>query len=422
MEKSNENKNIIVTKSNRLIQSIGKTTLLSNKVFLTALLTVEKREKCPEELKSYYKSLENICGADFSNGMVAEFSNSVMRNFMTKSGSYYKTIEELMDSNSPDSLKKQWGIMINRPEDGLYGFVDVITAMLYDAKNGKLFVKFSDEKRIQEEIYKLQGNYTTLNYGLMMSFKSVYSYRIYEIIMSRIGYEDGKTHQKKMQYKYDYGLSELKYYLGILDPYITMDVKRAISEARTPEDFERIELNISTEHKMPRYNDFEKYTLKKAISEINEIKDSEYQFSYSPIRNGRGGKVTGVLFTIDRVVKENAKVSPELSDDDKDEIIDSIRDLINEELKTKDIRTIAEAAGYDLEKIKKAYTVAESSPKKIGSIVGFMVSAIKNGYEMPVVKEKRRKNNVINFEQRDVDYDEIVNQRILNRMKPQEQE
>ena len=421
MEISNENKNIIVKKSNTLIQSIGKTTLLSNKVFLTALLTVEKREKCPVELKSYYKSLENVCGADFSTGMVAEFSNSVMRNFMTKSGSYYKTIEDLMDSNSPDSLKKQWGIMINRPEDGLYGFVDVITAMLYDAKNGKLFVKFSDEKRIQKEIYNLKRNYTSLSYELMMTFRSVYSYRIYEIIMSRIGYDDGSTHSKKLQYQYDYGLSELKYYLGILDPYITPDVKRAISEAKTPEDFERIEASISTEHKMPRYNDFEKYTLKKAISEINDIKNAEYRFSYSPIRNGRGGKVTGVLFTIDRLVKENENMneSPKLSDDDKDEIIDSIRDMITEKLKTKDIRSIAEAAGYDLEKIRKAYSVAEATPKKIDNLVGFMVSAIKGGYEAPVTKENNKRKNafVDNFEQRDTDYDEIIQKQLEERFK-----
>ena len=405
---------INVKKSNTLIQSIGKTTLISNKVFLTALLNVEKREGCPSALTSYYKNLENICGADFSHGLVSEFTNADMRNFMTKSGSYYKSIEELMDSNSPDSLKKQWGIMINRPEDGLYGFVDVITAMIYDSKKGKLFVKFSDEKRIQEEIYNLKKNYTTLNYGVMMSFTSVYSYRIYEMLLSRIGYEDGSTKKKKDVYVFDYGLSELKYHLGILDPYINVNVKKAISAAKTAEDFDRIEDNISTEHKMPRYNDFEKYSLKKAKAEINSIKDREFDFSYEPIRNGRGGKVTGVTLIMNRINSIQTLQKPVLSDDEKDEIIDEIRDLITEPLKTKDIRSIAETAGYDMEKIRKAYQVAEASTKKIDNLVGFMKKAIQNDYDVPVSKDPAKKQN-FNFEQRDTDYDAIVNERINNR-------
>ncbi len=422
MNNSNEtkilNRSINVKKSNSLIQAIGKTTLLSNKVFLTALLNVEKREGCPAELVKYYKDLEHICGADFSHGLVSEFSNSDMRMFMKKSGSYYKTVEELMDSNSPDSLKKQWGIMINRPDDGLYGFVDVITSMIYDSKQGKLFIKFSDEKKIQEEIYNLKKNYTTLSYSQMMSFKSVYSYRIYEILLSRIGYEDGTTRQKKMQYQFDYGLSELKYYLGILDPYISADVKRALSEAKTADDFERIEISISGEKKMPRYNDFEKYTLKKAVAEINEIQNPEYTFSYSPIRNGRGGKVTGVLFTVDRIVKETEKTIKELTDDEKDEIIDQIRGLIKETLKTKEIRLIAETAGYDIEKVRLAYDVANTNTKDIENLVGYLVAAIKNGYEMPVVKEgskKPRKNAFINFDQRETDLDALVSKRIASR-------
>lgn len=241
----------------------------------------------------------------------------------------------------------------------------------------------------------------------MMSFKSVYSYRIYEMILSRIGYDDWRKKEKSQEYNYDYGLSELKYQLGILDPYISPNVKEAIMEAKTAEDFERIEENISVEHKMPRYNDFEKYTLRKAVKEINSIENPEYDFSYSPIRNGRGGKVTGVLFTIRRV--ELALPGDKITEDERDECIDQIRELISENLKTKDIRIIAEAANYDFEKVKKAYQIATASTKDIPNLVGFMKAAIKNSYETPV--RKNASNSFLNMERVDVDYDKLAKQK-----------
>ncbi len=407
---------INVKKSNTIIQSIGKTSLLSNKIFLTALLKIERREGCSVELKAYYKKIENLTGADFSKGLVAEFSNADMRQFLKKSGSYYKAVQGLLDGNSVDSLKKQWGIMVHNPEDGLYGVVDVITAMIYDEKNGKLLIKFSDEERIQEELYNLKRNYTTLNYRLMMSFKSVYSYRIFEMIMSRIGYDDWKNKGKSQEYFYEYGLSELKYHLGILDPYISLEVKQAITMARTAEDFEKIEEGISTENKMPRYNDFERYTLKKAIAEINAIRDLEYEFSYAPIRNGKGGKVRGVQFIVKRVdaVVMTKDGKHELTEDEKDEVFDKIRSMINEELKMKEIRTIAETAGYDFEKVKKAYDVAKASKKDIPNLVGFLKAAIENGYEKPV--EKKAKNKFNNFDQAEVDYEAIAQKKIRKRL------
>lgn len=61
--------------------------------------------------------------------------------------------------------------------------------------------------------------------------------------MSRIGREDGITKEKKDEYMFTYGLSELKYLLGILDPYINKDVRAALSEPYP--DFEKIEEMIS---------------------------------------------------------------------------------------------------------------------------------------------------------------------------------
>ena len=395
---------INVKKSNNLIQSLGKTTLLSNKVFLTSLLKIEERTGVPEAEKEYYRKLEKASGTDFSTGLVAEFRNSDLRNIMgSKSGSYYTNIAELMDPTNSKSLRNQWVIMVKNPEDGLYGSTDVITSTLYDDKNGKLYIKFSNEPKIKKELHELKNNYTLLNYNLMMQFRSIYSYRIYELLMSRIGREDGITKEKKDEYMFTYGLSELKYLLGILDPYINKDVRAALSEPYP--DFEKIEEMISGENVMPRYNDFKKYTLVKAKKEIDEL--TEFIFDYTPVRNGRGGKVVSVDLIMRRKNKANNQTEKKtLTEEEKDQLLDEIADLIEYPLKIKDLRSIAEAAEYNKDKIVKAYEVLQSSPAEKSNVVGYLIKAIREDYT--VIKGKPENKNAFNqFPQRKYDFEKL---------------
>ena len=401
---------INVKKSNNLIQSLGKTTLLSNKVFLTSLLKIEERNGVPEAEREYYKRLETASGTDFTKGLVAEFRNSDLRNIMgNKSGSYYTQIAELMDPTHEKSLRNQWVIMVKNPEDGLYGSTDVITATLYDDKNGKLYIKFSNEPRIKKELHELKNNYTLLNYGLMMQFKSIYAYRIYELLMSRIGREDSITKEKKDEYMFNYGLSELKYFLGILDPYINKDVRAAL--AGPCPDFEKIEDMMSGERVMPRYNDFKKYALVKAKEEIDEITD--FIFDFGPVRNGRGGKVVSVDLIMRRKKKEKTSENRNLlTDEEKDALLDEMAEFIKYPLKIKDLRAIAEAANYDMDKIKKAYQIMESSGSEKTNVVGYLIKAIKEDYT--AIKGRAGYNNTFNsFPQRDYDFEELEKE-ILN--------
>lgn len=403
---------INVKKSNNLIQSLGKTTLLSNKVLLTSLLKIEERNGVPDSEKEYYNRLEKASGTDFTHGLVAEFKNSDLRNVMgNKSGSYYANITELMDPTNEKSLRHQWIIMVKNPEDGLYGATDVITSTLYDEKNGKLYIKFSNETKIKKELYELKNNYTLLDYNLMMRFKSIYSYRIYELLMSRIGREDGIYKEKRDEYMFTYGISELKYLLGILDPYINKDVRLALSEPYP--DFEKIETLISDEHIMPRYNDLKKYTLDKAKKEIDELTD--FIFDYSPVRNGRGGKVVSV----DLIMKRKSKINTgnneksDLSQEEKYQFLDELVDLIEYPLKIKDLKAIAEAAVYDMEKVQKAYNILQNTTSEVTNITGYMIKAIKDDYEIITKKEKSK--NVFNqFPERDYDFEQLEMEILAN--------
>ena len=131
------------------------------------------------------------------------------------------------------------------------------------------------------------------------------------------------------------------------------------------------------------------------------------EVSYDTERSGRGGKVHKIIFyvkykAITEAALDDTDTKPELTQEQKDEIVDIVSDLIEEPVKTKDIRAICESAHYDVEKVKTAYAVLKKSTG-VDSVVGFMISAIKNGYDLPVsTKEKKEiKNKFNNFKQRE---------------------
>ena len=102
-------------------------------------------------------------------------------------------------------------------------------------------------------------------------------------------------------------------------------------------------------------------------------------------------------------IEEKKEEASMLSEDEMFEMHIQVKELIKESVSIKDIRSICEAAKYDIEKIETAYHIAELAGH-IDNLVGFMIKAIKEGYAAPVKKEK--KNQFNNFEQRQYDFDE----------------
>lgn len=409
MNYKEENYEIInVRQSNDIIQSLGKTTLLSNKVFLTATLKIENRDGVPAQLKSYYDKLERITGTDFTHGLVAEFTNTEMRRIMeSNSGSFYKNIEELMDPQSDKSLIRQWIILVKDKESGLYGSTQVITSTLYDKKEGKLFIKFSSEKKIKDILINYRNNYTTLNYTLMMKFKSVYTYKLYSLLMSRIGYQDSVLKKKFDSYVFTYNLSELKYQIGILDPNITPEVKNALMLPNP--DYEKIENVVAKEKVLDRYPDLKRIVLDKAKNELEKSPLSEFIFDYNAIRSGRGGKVTEIELIMRRKCSIEQENKTPLTEEEKDAAICYLEEALKKyNLGYKDIKAIVVAAEYNIAKLEKACSYLENCNKDINNLVGFMIDAIKKDYKEPVKVKKSGKNSFNDFEQKqDYDMDEI---------------
>lgn len=358
---------------------------------------------------------------DFARGLVAEIDNTQLRRLMgNTSGSYYKALAEIMDPSSDKSLSRQWGIFIKDMDSGLYGFVNIITAMIYDRGSGKMFIKFSDETKIKSQIFDVKRGYTLLNYRVMLSFDSVYSYRLYELLMSHVGiqnYRRGNAVDEPLTNIVEMGVSLLKFRMGILDAYVSQDVKNAVAKAASEEDFDAIEEMLSkTNRRMANWRDFEKFAVKKAIDELNAIPNSEYHFEYTPIKKGRGGKVVSVRFTI---ISNGNHKDQEIIDSKTQEamletleFVDEMRSFIKEDLRTVEFMDIAKEANYDMDVIRKAYAAAEQNGTDIENFVGFMKAAIRGGYEPNPVKKKGRSKKASSWDEIEahekMDYDQLA--------------
>ena len=100
---------------------------------------------------------------------------------------------------------------------------------------------------------------------------------------------------------------------------------------------------------------------------------------------------------------------------DIDELLDEIYDILEGNFKLKDVRKIAKEADYNLVSIKKAYKVYKKNEDNVENSVGFMIAAIKDGYESTAKKKKTKaKNTFVEFDQNEYDFDDLEGQLIDN--------
>ena len=208
------------------------------------------------------------------------------------------------------------------------------------------------------------------------------------------------------------GLSELKLSLGVVNAE-TSAVQKVLAGSPTPDYDKAVEK--ATEKSFSDWYEFRRKVIDVAVKEINEVENGTY-VSYEPKKAGHGGKVYAIAFYVELGNKENEeekkseptiKKSSQLSQEEQFELFFKVKTLIKEELSYDDMNAICKAAEYDIKKIEKAYMVASSSTSPIDNLVGFIIKAIKEDYDLPVKKENGKKQNKFNnFHQRDYDFDE----------------
>lgn len=217
-----------VVKSNALIESKGNFSPLELKVILGLISEIKLED---EAFKEYELSVEKMRNAvDSGNNAFYLEIKKACEKLVSKT----ITIEKEIDDDNPKKLKKKKSFLI--------------TSYLSSAEyaDGEHKIKLCFDPKLKPYLLELQGSFTKYQLKNILTLKSQYSIRIYELIKPM----EGTSHQKR-----NIELKILKDILGI-----------GINE-------------------YPRFFDFEKRILKVAEKEISE--NTDIVVSYEKIKKGK---------------------------------------------------------------------------------------------------------------------------------------
>lgn len=297
-------------------------------------------------------------------------------------------------------------IGVSDPKKKTFKYASLIHVAQY-TEDSRFIVKFSKESR--ELIENISDQYTKLKISTIASFRSVYSLRLYESLKSKAYVPKGESAIDKNKIRIEFGVAELQFQMGTVNLEVG-NVKNILKEtAKTGSpDYERA-IESAKEKVNTDWRHFSR-VLKNSVKEINEITEMNVVMEPVPGR-GRGGKISRVVFYVDKN-KNSEEVSDkealvELSEDDVlDEIMEMAAELTR--IKISECREIAKAAGYSIERVKKAHEAAKQQKEFKSSYTAFMIWAIKDDIS-PNTKtsKKSAKGGFDDFEQREYDYDEL---------------
>lgn len=224
--------------------------------------------------------------------------------------------------------------------------------------------------------YLLQLNAWFTQYQLknILAMKSFYSIRLYELLKLALG----ENKKKKMEYMFS--IQALREYL-------------------------------ECENKFKKIIDFKKKVLDIAVRDISEY--SEYNCTYECKKTSRS--ITDIMFYLElKEQKQEERTEQEQKEMDIDNLIDQLREIISENLKTREYKTLLQVANNNIELIQEKYEMSKKQNKNIENLVGWLIKAIEENYSEPIKKQKVTQFN--NIEERKYNYDELEKQ-LLNTNK-----
>lgn len=375
------------TKSNELINAMGKGTALSQKLFAIGMQNIK---------------------VDETNNVVATIYGSDLRKmFKSSSGSLYEHIEALCDRTIQGSQTIfDWNLLMKDKENGKIEAHQVVTDASF--KNGTLKLRYNNS--LTDKIVNLKKNYTVLSLADTLSLKSVYSLRLYEMLKSAYDY---KTYYAKepIEQAFEYNLTELKLELGIITSGGNKEIKAEL-EKEYP-DYDKIEIlaenNRNSQNKYKEYKIFNRNVLSKVKEELN--KKTSLIVDYEPIKSGR--RTVGIRFFVNQ--KEQGQRNEKPAVINRDELYDELFELLHDDFKFSEIKEIAEEADYDIDKIKSAYEYMQNYSTKVDVPIAFMKECIKKEYYNNKAKPKFPKNTAMNnFPQNKIDDFELLEKMIVD--------
>lgn len=238
-------------------------------------------------------------------------------------------------------------------------------------ENGTGTVELEFSPKLKPYMLQLKEKFTQYKLANILSMKSKYSPRIYEIL---------KCNEFKKQ------------------GYIEIEV-------------EELRKLLKADTVYPKYNDFKRYIIERTQKELKKI--SDISFDFGEVKTGR--KVTSIKFIITSNVKSNIKPTQEvcttkeskrLIDEEKrsTRLVSEIRAMFKEDITAVDVKKLLDASKGDIEIIKEKYAIAQTV-SKIGNVVAWMLTAIKEDYKAP--RSRAKQTTFSDYEQREYDYNDL---------------
>ena len=338
-------KNYLVTKSNYFIMNCSyDLSLEEQKLILTLASMVQPSD---EEFKAY-------------NFKIADFIELLGVETQTKYTEIPKITKELM--------KKVFEIQ----EGNTLIQVAWLSSARYEKGSGMVKLKFSPD--LKPYMLQLKEKFTQYQLANILSMKSKYSPRIYEIL---------KCNEFKKQ--------------GYIK--IEIDELRKLLKADTV---------------YPKYNDFKRYIIERTQKELKKISDISFEFE--EIKTGR--KVTSIKFYIQKnklAINNKSKDINEIAmdsitdiDSDNNKLESDIELIVNmmkdHSITPSDALKIYNSANGDLNYIFKLYNYFKD--RNADNFVGLMIKMVKPG-EFKEPKKSIKKTKFDNFKGREYDYEDL---------------
>ena len=363
-------------RSNFMISSKYRSTLFSNRLMAISLSRLDHAK----ESSDGYLTV-TVKGKDIQNMLDV------------KSNNFFKELSKTAQGMTGQTIG--W----SNPETQEFEYIAVVTKATF--KDGEFTVDF--HKDIKHFLKDLKNSYTKLSLSVMLSFKSTYSFRLYELLRSKAYYKKGDERGDNL-FKIEFDTNELRLDLGVVNAEIE-SVRRVLNGKRgsDPEMWEKA-VAASPEKTYSSWKDFKRFVLDKAVAEINDKPETGlYIHKMEPKKAGRGGKVYGVTFYVEKnaASKKKKEAAVELNEVNELDLLDEIREIVPG-IKNTEAQKIGQAASWNLNLIREKYEIART--QNVNNLVGWLIEAIKGDYQKPIKKGK-----IIDpgFTQREYDYDAL---------------
>lgn len=387
----------VFKKSNFLIGSKYRSSLLENKIMAISLANSDKFRITPE-------------GNIYSEMLVSD----LRRDLGANRGSFYQQL------NTTAQMMTGKAFGMSSPDSKEFQYIAVVVSAT--CRNGVFTIEYNHALR--SVLTNLQRNYSKLNLSVLLKFHKNYAFRLYELLKSKCYRHPDDINQGNI-YNISFQLSELKLELGVINA-TNKTAQKVLIESRKNPDYDSA-VAAASETMFDDWTEFRRKVLDTAKEEINKVSDLTVE--YKPRKHGHGGKVVGVDFRVElhKGQAGSSQTARTITAEEKMNCLIEAGSVLGTDFAPSDVKAIAEAAGYSIDSIRSAKALLDRTSTKAANPVGWMISAVKNGYTAPedmtassdkTGKSKKtirssRGNEFNNFEQNRYDFDELESKLII---------